>query len=145
MELKNFGSILNFAAELEAADEAFYRRAAQNSACVPYKDIFEELVREHKQNEEKILRIRRENVTEMILEPIKDFMSHPFLMESGDVERMDFQAVLQTARKLEIRSEHYYSEAAEKIKALPEVSRELRKIGKKHEMHRVKFLDNFSR
>jgi rubrerythrin len=138
MELKNFGSILNFAAELEAGDEAFYRCVAQNPACVLYKDIFEELVKEHNQNEQKILRIRRENVTEMMLEPIKDFGRTPFMMENGDAGRMDFESVLETARKLEIRSEHYYREAAEKVKALPEVGGELRRIGKKHVIHREK-------
>jgi len=30
MPLKNFGSILNFAAELEAVDHAFYKAAAAN-------------------------------------------------------------------------------------------------------------------
>jgi hypothetical protein len=135
MELRNFGSVLNFAAELEASDGAFYQCAAQNPACQSYKDLLEGLSKEHKQNEQRILRVRRENVTEMILEPIKDFTRIPFALRCTDAQRMDLEEVLETARKLEKRSEHYYREAAERIKALPEVTGELKRIGKKHAVH----------
>ncbi len=138
MELKNFGSILNFAAELEAGDEAFYRRAAENPSCSSYKEVLQDLVKDHKQNEQRILRVRRENVTEMILEPIKDFTRAPFLLDYPAAERMEQNTVLQTAQKLEARAEDYYREAAEKIKALPEVTGELRRIGKRHALHREK-------
>ena len=141
MELKNFGSVLNFAAELEASDGAFYRCAAQNPSCQSYKDLFEGLSKEHKQNEQRILRLRRENVTEMILEPIKDFTRIPFILECTGAERMSLEEVLERARKLEIRSEHYYREAAGKLKALPEVSGELKRIGKKHAVHEEKLRD----
>ena len=114
MELKNFGSVLNFAAELEASDGAFYQCAAQNPSCQSYKDLFDGLSKEHKQNEQRILRVRRENVTEMILEPIKDFTRIPFILECTGAERMSLEGVLERARKLEIRSEHYYREAADR-------------------------------
>ena len=141
MELKNFGSILNFAAELEAGDGGFYQCAAQNPACQSCKDLFEGLSKEHKQNEQRILRVRRENVTEMILEPIKDFTRFPFALECSGAERMDLAGVLETAQKIETRSEHYYREAAEKLKALPEVTGELKRIGKKHAVHGEKLRD----
>jgi hypothetical protein len=141
MELKNFGSVLNFAAELEAGDGAFYQCAAQNPACQSYKDLFEGLSKEHMQNEQRILRVRRENVTEMILEPIKDFTRAPFLQHCSDAEKMDLGKVVETARKIEARSEHYYREAAEKLKALPEVTGELKRIGKKHAVHGEKLQD----
>ena len=141
MELKNFGSVLNFAAELEENDGAFYQCAAQNPSCQSCKDLVEWLSKEHKQNEQRILRVRRENVTEMILEPIKDFTRVPFIMECTGAERMGLEEVLETARKLEMRSGHYYREAAEKLKALPEVSGELKRIGKKHAVHEEKLRD----
>jgi rubrerythrin len=141
MELKNFGSVLSFAAELEASDGAFYQCAAQNPVCQSYKNLFEGLAKEHQQNEQRILRVRRENVTEMILEPIKDFTRTPFALQCTDAERMDLKEVVETARKLETRSEHYYREAAEKIKPLPEVAGELKRIGKKHAVHGEKLRD----
>jgi len=138
MELKNFGSILSFAAELEAGDGEFYRSASQNPLCQLHKDLFEGLYKEHKQNEQKILRIRRENVTEMILEPIKNFTKLAFVVKYTAIELANVEEVLKTAKKLEKRSEQYFLEAAEKIKALPEVSRELKRIGEKHTIHREK-------
>lgn len=132
MNLRNFGGILNFAAELEAGDAAFYQGAARNPAFVPWKGTFEEFVKEHQRNEQEILRIRRENVTEMMLEPIHDFTKAPFVMDRAGADRAELEAVLEMARKLETRSEQYYREAAEKIKALPEVARGLKSIGKKH-------------
>jgi len=135
MELKNFGSVLNFAAELEASDGEFYQCAARNPACQSCKDLFEGLSIEHRQNEQRILRVRRENVTEMILEPLKDFTRTPFVLECAGADRLDFKEVLKTARRLEARSEHYYREAAEKLEALPEVMGELKRIGKKHAVH----------
>ena len=41
-------------------------------------------------------------------------------------------AALETARMLEDRSIRYYEAAAEKLKALSEVSRALKLMGKKH-------------
>jgi rubrerythrin len=77
----------------------------------------------------------------MILEPIKDFAQIPFILECIVTEWMGLEKVLETAGKLEMRSEHYYREAAEKLKALPEVSAELKRIGKKHAVHEEKLRD----
>ena len=72
----------------------------------------------------------------MILEPIKDFTRAPFVVERGNPGEMDIKAILEKAQKLETRAEHYYLEAAEKIHAIPEVARELRRIAGKHARHR---------
>ena len=56
MPLKNFGSILNFAAELEAADSDFYKAAAANPASAQHKAVLEELAAEKKKNEKLMLR-----------------------------------------------------------------------------------------
>jgi hypothetical protein len=42
MPLENFGSILNFAEELELQDLGFYKTLAENPACAEYKQLFEE-------------------------------------------------------------------------------------------------------
>ena len=43
MPLENFGSILNFAENLECQDLEFYELVATNPACAAYKSAFEEL------------------------------------------------------------------------------------------------------
>jgi rubrerythrin len=135
MPLENFGSILNFAEELENQDEAFYSAAANNPACTEYKGLFEQFAADAGKNIKTIQRTRRENVTEMILEPIKDFIRAPFCEECEGAAIMAAAEVLSSAKTLEARAERYYTEAAAKIKALPEVSRALKILGKKHTVH----------
>jgi rubrerythrin len=135
MELRNFGGILNFAIEIEAAGQAFYRAAAANPTCTPQRVLLEEFAGDEMKNEQTMLRTRRENVTEMILEPISDFTSAPFVSDCRAVEEMSLQEVLAGAMELEEKAERFYAQAAEKLRALPEVSRALSRIGKKRALH----------
>ncbi len=135
MPLENFGSILNFAENLECQDQEFYEVVAANPACAAYKSVFEELAADVRKNIKTVQRARRENVTEMILEPIKDFMRDRFCEACQGAESMSAAEVLETAHRLETRAENYYSEASEKIKALPEVARTLKRLGKKRKAH----------
>jgi rubrerythrin len=135
MQLNNFGSILSFAAELESKDEAFYQSALQNAECVPYKPVFEQLLADSQKNQKTLQRVRRENVTEMILEGISDFSSDSYTVEHGAPNDMKGVDVLAIAVKLEKRAEKYYLDAAEKIKALSEVARELKTLAKKRSKH----------
>ena len=136
MELQNFGGILSFAAELEAQDVAFYKAVADNPACEQYKALLEEFAADEKKNEKNMLRARRENVTEMILEPIQDFTSEPFLTNREGAHEMNAEAVLAKATELEEKAEQFYLQAAEKIKALPEVSRALERNAKRRSAHK---------
>jgi hypothetical protein len=77
-----------------------------------------------------VQRIRRENVTEMILEPVKDFARASFCEECAEAAVLTAAEVLKAAQRLEARAERYYIEAAGKLQALSEVSRALRTLGK---------------
>jgi rubrerythrin len=138
MPLENFGSILNFAEELELQDLGFYKTVAENPACAEYKQLFEEFAAAIDKNVKNVQRTRRENVTEMILEPIKDFIRAPFCEECVGIDKMNAAEALDAARRLEDRAVRYYTEAAVKIKALPEVARALKLLGKKHSAHIAK-------
>ncbi len=130
MPLQNFGSILNFAEEIESQDRQFYAAAAGNPACAGHRALFEALAAEAARNVQTVERIRRENVTEMILEPVTGFTRAPFPESSDGAAHMAAGQVLETARRLEQRAERYYMEAADKLKALTEVSRALKTLGK---------------
>ena len=78
MPLTNFGSILNFAEELEIQDQEFYQLVAQSPACSDLKDVFSQFAADAAKNKKTVQRIRRENVTEMILESVSDFTRAPF-------------------------------------------------------------------
>jgi rubrerythrin len=130
MPLQNFGSILNFAEEIETQDRQFYAAAAGNPACASLRALLQELEAEAGRNVKTVERIRRENVTEMILEPVKDFTRTPFCEACEGAAAMAADQVLATARKLESRAERYYIEAAGKLAALTEVARALKTLGK---------------
>ncbi len=135
MPLTNFGSILNFAEELEKIDQDFYETLSQNPNCSEYKEIFQQFDADAKKNIKTVLRTRRENVTEMILESIKDFTRAPFQEEYKGADEMSAQDAIDKACRLEKRAERYYLEASEKMKALPEVARALKTIAKKRTAH----------
>jgi rubrerythrin len=130
MPLENFGSILNFAEELESQDQGFYEAAARNPAAGALAAPFSALALEAGKNVKTVQRVRRENVTEMILEPVKDFTRAPFCEACEGAAVMTAAELIDTAKKLEARAERYYAEAAEKIKAQPEVARALKSLGK---------------
>jgi rubrerythrin len=138
MPLQNFGSILNFAEELERLDRQFYAAASGNPACAGCKALFAELEAEAARNVTTVQRIRRENVTEMILEPVKDFTRAPFCEACEGAAVQSAAEVLATAARLERRAERYYTEAAEKLKALAEVSRALKTLAKNRKAHAAK-------
>jgi rubrerythrin len=136
MPLENFGSILNFAEEIEKQDQAFYEAVSENPACSQHKPMFDQFAANAKKNVKNVQRARRENVTEMILEPIRDFVRAPYCEVCEAAPDMTVDEALATANRLEDRAVRYYTEAAAKIKALPEVARVLKTIGKKHIAHR---------
>ena len=131
MKLESFGRVLGYAAELEASDNVFYEALAASPACVDNKDLFEDLATERKKNEKNILRARQENVTEMILEPIADFDSEAFEFNREGVDSLTGEDALKRALENEATAESFYSQAAEKIKALSEVSRLMKRMAAK--------------
>ena len=135
MPLENFGSILNFAEELESQDQEFYEAVVGNPACSDHQPMFEQFAADAGKNVKTVQRTRRENVTEMILEPIKDFVRAPYCEVCQTARDMTAADVLATANRLEDRAVRYYTEAAAKIKALPEVARALKLLAKKHKAH----------
>jgi len=138
MPLQNFGSILNFAEELESQDQRFYEAAAGNPACAAHQELFAQLAAEAAKNVKTVQRIRRENVTEMILEPIRDFTRASFCEACEGAAVQPAAEVLATAQRLESRAERYYAEAAEKIKTLTEVARALKTLGKTRKVRLAK-------
>src|SRR5512147_1948205 len=99
MPLENFGSILNFAEELEKQDQKFYAAAAQNPACAAYRTLFSELGADAARNLTTVQRIRRENVTEMILEAVPDFARGPFCEACAGAAGMSAAEALEAATR----------------------------------------------
>ena len=138
MPITNFGGLLNFAEQMEQQDMAFYESVAINPEMSDLSGLFQEFAKDGKKNIAHILRTRRENVTEMILEPISDFFREPFVLEAGDDKKMGRAQILDYSQKMEARAIAYYTQGAVKIKALPEVSLALKVAGKKRTDHTQK-------
>jgi rubrerythrin len=141
MPLQNFGSIFNFAEELERQDQQYYATVADNPACAAYIRLFSELEADAARHIKEVQRIRRENVTEMILESVADFTRGSFCEACDPAAEMNAAEALETATRLEARAERYYTEAAEKIKTLTEASRALKTIAKNRKAHIVKLMN----
>jgi rubrerythrin len=141
MPLTNFGAILNFAETLEKDAMAFYSQAASLDAAESYRILFEMFAKEGKKNISLVQRTRRENVTEMILEPIRDFARSSYETNVPGAKTLDLAGVLATATALENRAVRYYTDAAGKIRALPEVAHALKTLAKK----RAKRVDQLQR
>lgn len=135
MPLNNFGSICNFGEAMESLIQAFYEGAAANPACTRLADQYHRYARDSRKHIQTLQRTRRENVTEMMLEPIHDFYRAPFVIETTDPGERPADAVLADARRLEETAAAFYASAMEKIRSLPEVARALKTIGKKHTAH----------
>lgn len=141
MPLINFGSILGFAEEIENQHLAFYTAAAQNPDCEVCRELFDSLKTASKKRIKEVLRVRRENVTEMILETIEGFHRGPFSVESPDVSGMTCEELIQRARGLVDRSMDYYGQAAQKLRGQAEVAGALKNLAKKHGRDRKKMME----
>ncbi|MGD8250811.1 MAG: hypothetical protein PVH30_01765 [Desulfobacterales bacterium] len=129
MPLSSFGAILTFAETMEASDAGFYRKLAV--VAVDKAPLFEQFAADGEKNVKTLQRVRRENVTEMILEPISDFFRAPYGIDPGDPSALDSGQALAASTVLEKRAVDFYQTASQKIRALPEVSRSLKRLGKK--------------
>ncbi|MCG8636009.1 MAG: hypothetical protein MI863_19410 [Desulfobacterales bacterium] len=134
MPLVNFGSILGFAEELEQQHLDFYTKAAAlGSSGQP---DFSPLVKSAKKKRNEVRRIRRENVTEMILETISGFVREPFVMADCDPETLSPAGQVEQALAMIDRSLEYYEAAALKLAGQAEVARGLKQLKKKHQKDR---------
>lgn len=135
MPLNSFGAILTFAEELETQDREFYVAAAGNPQCGAAGELLGALAKDAEKRVQTIRRIRREQVTEMILEGIEGFSRDPFRVEIGDAAAMNANNVLAAAAEIEERAGRFYREAAEKTRTLSEVSRALKRLAKARANH----------
>ena len=135
MPLNNFGGILAFAAELEQADADFYRALGAAPGLGDFSPICARLAADEARNLEAVLRTRRENVTEMILEPVRDFHRAPFLAARPGPAGLDRAAALAAAREIEAKAAEFFAQAAARLAAMPEVSRALKLLAKKRHKH----------
>jgi hypothetical protein len=122
VELGTFGAIMKFAMEIEQEVNKFYESASSFAKDSNLMNQFQKL---HKRGEKRLKtleRVRRENVTEMILEPIHGLDSENYKFDSEILSTTDEIALVELARAIEKGLFDFYSQAAAKIDFLIEAS-----------------------
>jgi len=136
MPLETFGAVLSFAAKLESGDGDFYRDAAARAGDTPLGRCLADCAADCARGAQAALRARQENVTEMILEPIQGLRREVFQPRGRVVADLAPGQLLDEARERAASAERFYTASGEALRALPEVARVLRSLGKKRRTHR---------
>jgi hypothetical protein len=127
--LNTFGAVLRFAIEMEETTSHFYTEAAANSQSEPVAGLLLELSAGRDRRAQEVARIRRENVAEMILEPVVGMDGAAYsrdLMPAGNVSDADR---LRMAALLEGDAERFYLDASNCL-SIAEVNRLLKRLAR---------------
>jgi rubrerythrin len=132
MELGTFGAIMGFAVQMVQQTETFYKTMAQKAQDPVLREAFQVLSKEEGKGLSLMERTRRENVTEMILEPIAGLDRSDYEIEMKEMDHSSDADLLKTALVLEERAQRFFSDVSGKV-PLPEVGRIFRKAAQKKE------------
>ena len=130
MELGTFGALIGFAIELEASSADFYDRAKRARPGGLAEETFARLAAQASKNKILLERTRRENVAEMILEPIAGIGREDYIADLTLANVAGIPEIISRALDLEDRAQRFYTVAAEKV-SLPEVKRIFTRLAEK--------------
>jgi len=132
MSLGTFGVVLKFAMELEAMSAAFYETATTITQNQGLKSVFEAHIVQGQQRIQILMRVRRENTTEMILEPITGLNSQQYRPYTECPPECPDDQLIQLAFTMEEQIHQFYLDAAEKIGFLSEAADIFDRFAEKH-------------
>jgi rubrerythrin len=132
MALSTFGAIMGFSAEMVQQTETFYKTMVQRAEDPILSEALQVLLEEEGKNYSLMEKTRRENVTEMILEPIAGLHQGDYEIEMKGLDQTKDADLLKMALILEERERRFFSEVSDKV-PLPEVGRIFRKMAQKKE------------
>ena len=132
MALTTFGAIMGFAAEIAGKGEAIYKVLTEKAKDSTLKDTLQALAGEEAKNHSLMVKTRRENVTEMILEPVTGLRQEDYELELEVTTLAADADVLKAALMVEEREKRFFQDVSSKV-PLPEVARIFRKVAQKKE------------
>jgi hypothetical protein len=130
MSLTTFGAIMGFAAEITGQSGEIYKTLAQKAKGLTLREVLQVLSAEGGKNHSLMEKTRRENVTEMILEPITGLHQEEYGVDLKVVDPMEDADLLRAALILEEREKKFFNDVSSKV-PLPEVARVFRKMVQK--------------
>ena len=137
MSLTTFGAIMAFSLEMVRYALDTYRAAVQKAKDPALKEKLEALLQEAKKHLVLMEQIRRENITEMILEPIHGLQRVDYEMDITLSDQTQDSGLVKTALSVEEKMRKFFYEASAKV-PIPEVKKMFLKIVQKKEMNLAK-------
>ncbi len=128
MSLNTFGAVVTFAIDLEGALQRFYEDAAKVSEG-DAAELFDNYARKSGKRRQRLIAVRQDNVTEMVLEPISGLNQVDY--EPTFTTPADSAAALAEAIRLEERAERFYRDAGPKLN-VTEPRRAFQKLGQEN-------------
>ncbi len=132
MSLTTFGAMMGFAAEMAGKGENLYRALAERAKAPGLRDALQALAFEEGKNHTLMVKARRENVTEMILEPVAGLKQEDYEIDVKVSEVAEDVSLLKAALIIEERAMRFFQDASSKV-PLPEVAKIFRKAALKKE------------
>ena len=137
MALTTFGAIMGFAAEITGQAGEIYKTMAQKAKDPSLREILGILSVEGGKNRSLMEKTRRENVTEMILEPITGLHQEDYGIDLKVVDPVEDADLLRAVLILEEREKKFFNDVSIKV-PLPEVARIFRKMVQKKQENLTK-------
>jgi hypothetical protein len=122
MALATFGAVLNFALQLEEGSLKFYETLSRESIDNQAKQLIYRMTKASGNRINILKRLRSENVTEMILEPIYGINGEDYQIPIKKSSDWELGSVQEIIRKIEIIHASFYQSASEKVSFLSEVA-----------------------
>ncbi|MHA1943440.1 MAG: hypothetical protein ACW96M_03490 [Candidatus Thorarchaeota archaeon] len=122
MELGTFGVILKFAMEIEQESTNFYEAASSMVKDEELLNPFQDMQKRGMKRLKTLERVRRENVTEMILEPIIGLDSENYRLSAEIPSGAEEREVQELAVNIEKKLHEFYTQAGAKLDFLSEVA-----------------------
>jgi hypothetical protein len=137
MALTTFGAIMGFAAEITGQTAEIYKTLGQKAKDLGLREMLHALSVEGGKNHSLMEKTRRENVTEMILEPISGLRQDDYEIDLKVTDQMGDADLLKAVLVFEEREKKFFSDVSSKL-PLPEVARIFRKMALKKQENLAK-------
>ncbi|MCX7858183.1 MAG: hypothetical protein N2513_09455 [Deltaproteobacteria bacterium] len=132
MTLSTFGAIIGFAAEIIDETKRICDGLVEKAKNPLLKEALQNLIKEEEKNYALMEKTRRENVTEMILEPITGFEREDYAIRLDGLNQENDEGLMDILLLLIDREKRFFQDASKKV-SLPEVAGIFKKLGRKKE------------
>jgi rubrerythrin len=122
MPLNSFSSILEFAEIIEIQNRTIFKAAGAAFSFTEFREFFDMLAATAGKRLKQVQRMRRENISEMVLETITGLEREQFVINDDASESLSIIQAFTISKDAIKRTIRYYSAAADKLSRHPEVS-----------------------